>query len=71
MEKLIGKLMVNPSGLASEFYSVPKSELRPNIMFSAGDLVSPPDLPQAKVNKCLIALVAKKLVSKESVDVSL
>lgn len=30
------------------------------------ELVSPPDLPQPKVNKCLIALVAKKLVTKTS-----
>jgi len=29
-----------------------------------------PTLPQAKANKCLIALVAKKLVTKSSVGVS-
>ena len=34
------------------------------------DLLDPPQLPQAKVNKCLIALVGKKLVVKESVGVS-
>ncbi|WVQ75002.1 hypothetical protein IAR50_004610 [Cryptococcus sp. DSM 104548] len=28
------------------------------------DMVLPPDMPQARVNKCLITLVAKKLVSK-------
>ncbi|WVQ96125.1 hypothetical protein IAU59_003227 [Kwoniella sp. CBS 9459] len=32
------------------------------------DMVKPPELPQAKLNKCLIALVAKKLVSKPIVD---
>ncbi|ORX37862.1 DASH complex subunit Dam1-domain-containing protein [Kockovaella imperatae] len=31
------------------------------------DLLDPPQLPQAKVNKCLIALVGKKLVVKENV----
>ena len=34
------------------------------------DLITLPDLPQAKVNKCMIALVAKKLVVKENVGVS-
>ncbi|WWC92953.1 uncharacterized protein L201_007916 [Kwoniella dendrophila CBS 6074] len=35
---------------------------------SLKEMVSPPDLPQAKVNKCLITLVAKKLVSKPTVN---
>ncbi|KAF9476966.1 hypothetical protein BDN70DRAFT_881746 [Pholiota conissans] len=30
------------------------------------DLISPPDLNQARVNKCLIALVNRKVVTKES-----
>lgn len=30
------------------------------------DLVSPPDLNQARVNKCLIALVNRKVVQKEN-----
>ncbi|KAJ7644286.1 hypothetical protein FB45DRAFT_975833 [Roridomyces roridus] len=30
------------------------------------DLISPPDLPQARVNKCLIALVNRKVVQKNS-----
>ncbi|WWC95501.1 hypothetical protein V866_002365 [Kwoniella sp. B9012] len=32
------------------------------------DMISPPDLPQAKVNKCLITLVAKKLVQKPIIN---
>jgi len=30
------------------------------------DLIKPPDLNQARVNKCLIALVNRKVVQKES-----
>ncbi|KAL0580693.1 DASH complex subunit dam1 [Marasmius crinis-equi] len=30
------------------------------------DLVKPPDLPQARVNKCLIALINRKIVTKDS-----
>lgn len=30
------------------------------------DLISPPDLSQARVNKCLIALVNRKVVQKNS-----
>lgn len=33
------------------------------------DLISPPDLPQAKVNKCLIALVNRKIVQKDNSSV--
>ncbi|OCF46034.1 DASH complex subunit DAM1 [Kwoniella heveanensis CBS 569] len=35
---------------------------------SMKEMVEPPELPQTKLNKCLIALVAKKLVSKPIVD---
>jgi DASH complex subunit DAM1 len=34
------------------------------------DLIKPPDLNQAKVNKCLIALVNRKVVRKENFTVS-
>ena len=33
--------------------------------------VKPPDLNQARVNKCLIALVQRKIVSKDNSTVSL
>lgn len=33
-------------------------------------MIFPPDLPQPKVNKCLIALVTKKVVVKNNVGVS-
>ncbi|KAF8155927.1 hypothetical protein B0H34DRAFT_659378 [Crassisporium funariophilum] len=42
------------------------------LMYSSGqalkltDFISPPDLNQARVNKCLIALVNRKLVQKEN-----
>jgi hypothetical protein len=34
------------------------------------DMVSMPEMPQTKVNKCLIALVGKKVVAKVNVGVS-
>ena len=33
---------------------------------SVTDLIKPPDLSQARVNKCLIALVNRKAVQKEN-----
>jgi DASH complex subunit DAM1 len=33
------------------------------------DLISPPDLTQARVNKCLIALVNRKIVVKDNSSV--
>ncbi|KAJ7597164.1 hypothetical protein C8J56DRAFT_851171 [Mycena floridula] len=38
----------------------------PNQTARITDLIKPPDLPQARVNKCLIALVNRKVVQKES-----
>jgi hypothetical protein len=35
------------------------------------DLITPPDLNQARVNKCLIALVNRKVVQKDNSTVSL
>ena len=35
------------------------------------ELVTPPDLNQARVNKCLIALVNRKIVHKDSASVSM
>ena len=35
------------------------------------DLIKPPDLNQARVNKCLIALVNRKIVTKENSTVRL
>ncbi|ORY34846.1 DASH complex subunit Dam1-domain-containing protein [Naematelia encephala] len=50
MEKIINKLMDNPSGLPIK------------------EMVSQPDLPHPRVNKCLIALVSKKAVTKVLVE---
>ena len=66
MEKVISNLMETPSGL-------PRQSTTCNTENTADRLVKAfvtPTLPQAKVNKCLIALVAKKLVIKSSVGVS-
>jgi hypothetical protein len=66
MEKVISNLMETPSGL-------PRQSTTPHTRKNADYLVKAfvtPTLPQAKVNKCLIALVAKKLVIKSSVGVS-
>ncbi|KAF8799215.1 hypothetical protein BYT27DRAFT_7121501 [Phlegmacium glaucopus] len=38
----------------------------PNQALKLTDLIAPPDLNQARVNKCLIALVNRKLVQKEN-----
>ncbi|KAF9568633.1 hypothetical protein CPC08DRAFT_702232 [Agrocybe pediades] len=38
----------------------------PNQTVKLTDLISPPDLSQARVNKCLIALVNRKVVLKEN-----
>ncbi|KIK70513.1 hypothetical protein GYMLUDRAFT_184220 [Collybiopsis luxurians FD-317 M1] len=38
----------------------------PNQTVKLSDLIKPPDLNQARVNKCLIALVNRKIVQKES-----
>jgi len=38
--------------------------------FAVGEIVGATDLPQPKVNKCLIALVGRKAVGKSMVGVS-
>ena len=35
-------------------------------LWKVTDLIAPPDLNQARVNKCLIALVNRKVVNKEN-----
>ena len=40
-------------------------------MLSVLELVKPPDLNQARVNKCLIALVNRKIVQKDNSTVRL
>lgn len=61
MEKVIGRLW-DGDGLSSEYTVVPR-------LHAVGDMVKPPEMPHPKVNKCLIALVAKKLVGKTSAKV--
>jgi hypothetical protein len=39
-------------------------------LFAVGEIVGATDLPQPKVNKCLIALVGRKAVGKSMVGVS-
>jgi hypothetical protein len=36
------------------------------LLWKVTDLIVPPDLNQARVNKCLIALVNRKIVHKEN-----
>ncbi|KAF5392603.1 hypothetical protein D9757_002275 [Collybiopsis confluens] len=43
----------------------------PNQTVKLPDLIQPPDLNQARANKCLIALVNRKIVQKESSTASL
>jgi hypothetical protein len=68
MEKVISNLMDSPDGLPrkSAACSV-RSRITADTPVKA--LVSA-QLPQPKVNKCLIALVGKKIVSKTSIGVS-
>jgi DASH complex subunit DAM1 len=42
--------------------------LKPISTLSVAEIVKMPELPQAKVNKCMIALVAAKQVTKQSSD---
>lgn len=42
-----------------------------HLPFTVLELVKPPDLNQARVNKCLIALVNRKIVHKDNVSVSM
>jgi hypothetical protein len=70
MEKVIEKLMDNPSGLSSTCPNYPQNHLlvarredSANYACTVKEIVSS-ELPQPKVNKHLIALVSKKLVTK-------
>lgn len=58
MEKVIKKLLDNPDGntCTSHHFTCTDSKVQ--------QMISAPDLPQAKVNKHLMALVARKLVVK-------
>lgn len=44
----------------------PQSRRIADIWFSVTELIRPPDLNQARVNKCLIALVNRKIVQKDN-----
>jgi len=73
MEKIIEKLMVKSTSSGESDAHALAFRLEPPFrrqLTAAAELVSTPDLPQPKVNKCLIALVAKKLVTKTSTGVS-
>jgi hypothetical protein len=67
MEKVISNLMETPSGLPRELISQRYTDSYADYPVKA---FITPTLPQAKANKCLIALVGKKLVTKSSVGVS-
>jgi hypothetical protein len=67
MEKVISNLMETPSGLPRQSFTLRSTKDTAEYLVKA---FVTPTLPQAKVNKCLIALVAKKLVIKSSVGVS-
>jgi hypothetical protein len=64
MEKVIDKLMDAEEGLASESALISLASLT-----TVGAIVSSPVLLHPRVNKALIALVAKKLVVKSSAKV--
>lgn len=65
MEKVIDKLMGDTQGLASELPFGPRAPNTPVTQIEA-----PPELQRVRVNKCLISLIAKKLVSKTNEGVS-
>jgi DASH complex subunit DAM1 len=67
MEKIIMKLM-DGRQLASEITYL--ACFQDVTLMSVADLISLPDLPHPRVNKCLIALVGRKLVTKHSEGVS-
>ena len=71
METIIGKLMDHPGGLTSKHdQALVRRVVELKCVATVKDMVALPDLPQPRVNKCLIALVTKKIVSKLSVGVS-
>ncbi|KAJ9095325.1 hypothetical protein QFC21_005691 [Naganishia friedmannii] len=55
------------SGISSRLYTLALATARKEFDGTVAEIIKPPELPQAKVNKCLIALVGKKAVSKTAV----
>ena len=51
-------------GLPTPFLYIKKTFS--DFVWKVTDLIAPPDLNQARVNKCLIALVNRKIVLKEN-----
>lgn len=73
MERVLGHLMDNPQGQRSASLASFSTRTLPHVLillFAVAEIVKPLGLPQAKVNKCLIALVGKKAVTKTAVGVS-
>lgn len=66
MEGVIGSLMDSDSGRRSKRSRLPMLGGTLLTPIPVTDIVKPPLLPQAKVNKCLIALVNRKVVEKET-----
>ena len=71
METVVEGLMDAPTQTVKRKHRTITSGLSLNASESVMDLVKPPDLNQARVNKCLIALVNRKAVKKDNTSVGL
>ena len=70
METVI-EFMMDSDGRGIKRMYARATDLVDHLPFTVLELVKPPDLNQARVNKCLIALVNRKIVHKDSVSVSM
>lgn len=69
MEGVIEGLMNAPGNTVKCWFSSTTyihNRMTQSFHLSVTDLIKPPDLSQARVNKCLIALVNRKAVHKEN-----
>lgn len=74
MESVIDSLMsAGSKGIKRMFIILPIAYFDPTVhdLLAVLDMVKPPDLNQARINKCVIALVNRKVVTKDNSTVSL
>ena len=67
MEIVIDRLMDSEGkGLKCENVSLLPHDTRSHLEYAVIEMIVPPDLNQARVNKCLITLVSRKFVTKDN-----
>jgi DASH complex subunit DAM1 len=70
METIIEHFLDRPNIGFKRTQLLPLPWLSSANLSTVSDLIGPPDLNQARVNKCLVALVNRKMVYKENSTVS-